>query len=696
MTASLQHLLAPRSIAIVGASEDFSRINGRPLKFLLDKQYGGSIYPVNPKYKAIAGRPCYPSAAAIPDPVDLAIVVVPAALVLQSLADLAAKGIDTAVVFSSGFAEMGEEGARLQAELATTARTLGIRICGPNCLGLINAFDNVMATFSQFADGPTPSGPVGFVTQSGAFGTAIAALARRRDLGMGYFVNTGNEADIGFCEVLRDVISDPRIRVGAGYIEGLEDGAGLIEVARQALGLGKPLVLTKVGRTESGARAAISHTGSIAGDDKIFSGVARQVGIVRARNEEHMLDMVEAFSHCELPQGTGIGIVTQSGGAGVLMADRAEEIGLNLPRLSELTSNELRAAIPAFGIATNPVDITGQFVAEPDLLERSVRLLLSDEAIHVGIVWLQLMDAHVDKLLAIFSRIKAEAPKPFVVCWVAAPAAAIRGLHAMGIPVLRGAEAAIDAVAGLIEYAAARRSWAARTQREAEQALSLPVLSAEGGQLSATEAAGLLASVGVPLVPITLAHSAEEAARIARSFERPAALKLQSPDLGRSTGNEDAIFGLNTDSEVRAAYDELVRSAQARHPGAAIAGLAVQPMAPAGIELIIRLQRDSIFGMVVMVGLGGVLFDVLRDVAFRATPVSAAEAAEMLDELQGRAVLDGVRGCAGVSKAEVASLIANVSRLGSALGSRLLELELNPVIASGATLFAADWRVVLE
>ncbi len=696
MTASLQHLLAPRSIAIIGASEDFSRISGRPLKFLIDKNYGGAIYPVNPKYPAIAGRPCYPSAAAIPDPVDLAIVVLPAALVVKSLADLATKGIDTAVVFSSGFAEMGGEGARLQAELATAAHALGIRICGPNCLGLINAFDNVMATFSQFADGPTPSGPVGFVTQSGAFGTAIAALARRRDLGLGYFVNTGNESDIGVCEVLHDVISDPRIRVGAGYVEGLKDGERLIEVANRALALGKPLVLTKVGRTESGARAALSHTGSAAGDDKVFSGVTRQFGVVRARNEEHMLDLVEAFSHCGLPQGRGIGIVTQSGGAGVLMADRAEELGLPLPILSAQTTANLRAAIPAFGIAFNPVDITGQFVAEPGLLERSVHLLLADEAIHVGIVWLQLMDAHVEKLLALFSRIKAEASKPFVVCWVAAPAAAIHGLHAMGIPVLRGAEAAIDAVAGLIEYAAARRSWAARTQRTAEQALSLPALSAEGGPLSATEAAGLLASVGVPLVPITLAHSAEEAARIARSFERPAALKLQSPDFRRGAGDDDAIFGLTTDSEVRAAYDELMRSAQARHPGARIAGLAVQPMAPAGLELVIRLQRDSVFGMVVMVGLGGVLFEVLGDAVFRAAPVSAADAADMLNELQGRDLLDGARGSTGVSKAEIASLIANVSRLGSALGSRLLELELNPIIASGATLFAADWRVVLE
>lgn len=366
--SNLEQLLSPRSIAIVGASADFGKINGRPLKFLLAKQYPGRIYPVNPKYRSIAGLVCYPDAASIPDEVDLAIVAVPAALVPAAIEDLGRKGVPAAVVFSSGFGELGVEGARLEAELKARAHAAGMRICGPNCLGLVNAFDRVIATFGQYGDGPTPPGPVAFVTQSGAFGTAIAALARRRDLGLGYFVNTGNEADVTFAETMDAVLADNRIRVGAGYVEGFKDGAELCRLAERSLALGKPLVLTKVGRTTAGARAAVSHTGSLAGEDRVFAGIARQFGLVRARNEEHMLDLVEAFTYCGLPQGNGIGVVTQSGGAGVLMADRAEELGLALPELSAATADAMRRAIPGFGTAANPVDITGQFVAEPQLL----------------------------------------------------------------------------------------------------------------------------------------------------------------------------------------------------------------------------------------------------------------------------------------------------------------------------------------
>jgi acetyltransferase len=695
MSPALQHLLSPRSIAIVGASEDFNRVSGRPLKFLLDQGYPGAIYPVNPKHRTIAGLTCYPNVSAITEPVDLAIIAIPAAAVPATLTELGRKGVDAAIVFSSGFAEMGEQGMRLQAELQSAARAAGVRVCGPNCLGLVNAFDKVAATFSQIGDGPLPAGPVAFVTQSGAFGTAIAALAHRRDLGLGYFVNTGNEADLTFAEVMRHVLSDPRIRVGAGYIEGFKDGEAVVALAREAFDRGKPLVLTKVGRTAAGARAAVSHTGSLAGEDRIFAGIARQLGILRARNEEHMLDLAEVFTFCDLPQGGGIGIVTQSGGAGVLMTDRAEELGHAVPRLASATVEQLRAAIPGFGTAANPVDITGQFVAEPELLERSMCLLLADPAIHVGIVWIQLMDAHVEVLLEIFGRIKAKAAKPFVVCWVAASERAVRGLHALGIAVFRGAEPAIDAVAGLIEYAQARRAWQSEQQMP-RGPIVLPPLPQAGGPVPSLAAAALLAAVDVPLVPITLASSAEEAARIARSFERPAALKIESADIPHKTEAGGVRLGLDTDTAVRAAYEDILAGVRAYDPAARIAGVLVQPMAPAGVELVIGLERDPVFGVVVMVGLGGLLIEVLRDVSFRKAPVSAQAAAAMLDELKGRAVLDGFRGQPGVSRAALAQLIANVSLLGAALGSRLRELDLNPVIGSGATLFAVDWLLVLD
>ena len=478
---SLAPLVSPKSIAILGASADFAKINGRPLKHLLDKGYAGKLFPVNPKYDAIAGVKCWPSVAAIPEPVDLAVIVLPAREVVAAVEALGKAKVPAAVIFSSGFGEMGEAGKAEEARLLAAARAGGVRLCGPNCLGFINAFERVMATFTQYAEGEVSPGPVAFVTQSGAFGTAIAALARNRGTGLGYFMNTGNETDAGFPELMRHVIDDPRIRVGAGYIEGLKDGEGLVGLARHAMQIGKPIVVTKVGRMSAGSRAAASHTGSLAGEDRVFDAVVRQYGLIRARNEEHMLDTVDVLASCALPTGKGIGIVTQSGGAGVLMADRAEELGLDVPVLAPETQKALQAVIPGFGAAGNPVDITGQFLAQPSLLTESARIVMEDPKVHVGIFWLQLMHAHTDKLVAVFSEIKAKATKPFVVAWVAAPEAGMKKLREMGIPVLRGAEPAVEAVAGLMQYAEARRRWQAdAAAREAAKPLSLSLPAANG------------------------------------------------------------------------------------------------------------------------------------------------------------------------------------------------------------------------
>ncbi|MBC7778542.1 MAG: CoA-binding protein, partial [Proteobacteria bacterium] len=402
MNPAIHALLAPRSIAILGASSDLQKLNGRTLKFLLDQGYVGKLYPVNPKYAQIGDLRCYAAVTDIADPVDLAIITVPARFVIEQVRALGAKGVPAAIIYSSGFGEMGATGAALEAELVATARAVNVRLCGPNCLGLVNAFDRVIATFSQFGAGAVLEGPVGFVTQSGAFGSAIATLARKRHLGLGYFVNTGNECDATLVEIMDEVLDDPRIRVGCAYIEGFKDGAGLLALSARALDAGKPIVVTKVGRSQAGARAAASHTGSLAGEDRVFDGIARQFGILRARNEEHMLDMVDVLAHCPLPEGPGIGLVTQSGGAGVLIADRAEELGLSLPTLSDETQQKLKAVLPAFGSGANPVDVTAQFIAEPDILLNGLQLTLADPAVHVGVVWILSMDAYATKLVDLF------------------------------------------------------------------------------------------------------------------------------------------------------------------------------------------------------------------------------------------------------------------------------------------------------
>ena len=693
---NLQPLLNPASIAILGASAELNKVNGRTLRFLIEKGYRGGIYPVNPKYETIAGLRCYPDVASLPDAPDLAVIAVPAAHVLSSVRELGKRGGQAAVIFSSGFAEMGEQGRRLENEIAIAASEAGIRLCGPNCLGLINAWEQVIATFGQFAEGPTPPGPVAFVTQSGAFGTAIAALARRRSLGLGYFINTGNECDVDFVQMMQAVLDDQRIRVGAGYLEGVRDGAGLKALSEKALALGKPLTLTKVGRTAAGAKAAASHTGALAGSDAVFDGVIRGLGMTRARNEEHMLDIVEVLSMAKLPQGRGIGIVTQSGGAGVLMADRAEEMGLQVAELAPPTREALAAVIPAFGTTGNPVDVTGQFVSDPNLLLDSMRIMMGDPGVHVGIVWLQLMDAHVDRLVEIFNKINKLITKPWIVCWVAAPDAALIRMRELGIAVLRGAEPAIDAVAALVRYAEARRNWLA--DAPARAALQLPALKlpSQSGAVSSLEGQALLSNCGVKTAAAKLATTADEAVAAAEALGYPVVLKIESPDILHKTEAKGVALNLKDSTSIRTEFAQLLANAKQYKSDARIAGVLVQAMAQGDVELVIGLKRDATFGPVVMVGLGGVLIEVFKDVVFRAAPVTEGEALRMLDELKSKAVLDGVRGKPPVDKSAIAKMISAVSRFGAAAGPRLAELDLNPVLAGPQGATAVDWLMVFD
>lgn len=696
-TVNLKSMIRPESIAIVGASADFRKVSGRPLKHLIEKGYTGKLYPVNPRCDTIAGLTCYPSIDDLPEAVDLAVIVLPAHAVVAAVQSLGLKLVPTAIVFASGFGETGQFGRELELELAAVAKQAGVRLLGPNCLGLFNSFERVIATFSQYVDGPVPPGPIGFVSQSGAFGTAIAALARSRGLGLGYFINTGNEADVTFVDAMEEVLKDHRIRVGAGYIEGLKDGEGLCRLADQALELGKPLVVTKVGRHGAGARAAASHTGSLAGEDNVFDGVVGQKGIIRARNEEHMLDMVEVFAACSLPAGHGIGIATQSGGAGALIADRAEEVGLQVPELEQYTQEAIKEYIPDFGATGNPVDVTGQFVAEPAVLRESVIHMLADPNVHVGIIWLQLMNDHVDILLKIFDDIQARTKKPFVVAWVAAPDVAIKELRKRGVAVLRGAEPAVDAVAGLIAFAEARRLWLAdQTARSAMSATQLPTLSKSGGPISTVDATALLETFGVPMASVRLAHDEEGAAFAAEQFGYPVVMKIESPNILHKTEVDGVRLNLKTSEEVRTAFINIIDQAQKKRPDALIHGVTVQPMCQGDVEFVIGLKNDPVFGAVIMAGLGGTLVEVLKDVSFRKCPLTPSEAERMLDSLKGVAMLSDMRGRAAVNREALVHVLCSVSRFGQATQGRLRELDLNPVLLTSSGAIAVDVVMILE
>ncbi|WP_071795860.1 acetate--CoA ligase family protein [Natronohydrobacter thiooxidans] len=687
-------LLAPRSIAIIGVSQDFNKLNGRVMKFLVEKGYPGQIYPINPKYSDVGGWPCFPSIAAVAEEIDLAVIAVPARDVTAQIVACGRAGVRSAIVFSSGFGEMGAEGRALEDELIATARAAGLRLCGPNTLGLINAFEKVYATFTQYGMGQTLSGPVGFVSQSGAFGTAIAALARKRGMGLGYFINTGNERDVTFSDCMAHVLADPRVMVGAGYLEGVSDGAGFAQVAAQAMDAGKPLVMTKVGRLGAGAKAAASHTGALAGADAVFDGVARQFGVIRARNEESMLDIVDAFATTRPPEGPNIAIVTQSGGAGVLMSDRAEELGLTVAELSPATVARLRDVLPAFAATGNPVDVTAQFIADPGMLRESVCSVLADPGVDVAVIWLQLMEGFVDKLTQTFREIRDTVEKPFVVAWVAAPDAGLAALRDLGIACFRGADPAIEAVAAMTDWRAAQRAWAMDASARAALMADLPApsLPCTGGVLPTMQAAAHLAAL--PLVPTRLARTADEAVTAAQDLGWPVVLKIESPDILHKTETGGVAVGLANETALRAAHAQIMANAASHAPDARISGVIVQATGRGSVELVLGVQDDPVFGPVVMVGFGGVLVEVLSDVVFAKAPVTQAQARAMLERLKGRALLDGVRGAAPVDRDALCALISEVSRFAAANAGRIATLDLNPVLAGSEGVIAVDWLLL--
>ncbi len=691
MPDALSFMLHPKSIAIIGASPDANKLNGRPFHFLRRDGYAGNLYPVNPKYTEIEGVRCYPDIESLPEAPDLAIVAVSMRLATGIVAALGQKGTPVAIIFSSGYSELGEEGAKRERDLLETAQKNGIRICGPNNLGLINAFENITATFSQFADKTPIPGPVAFASQSGAFGTGIAALARARGIGLGYFINTGNQADITLVDVLSEIVDDPRISVLSAYIEGLRDGAGLIRLAHKAMDAKKPLIITKVGRKAAGARAAASHTGSLAGEDRVFDGIFRQHGIIRARNEEQLLDLVSAFTCCPIPKGNGIAMITQSGGAGVLMADRAEELGLEVRITAPETQAKLKDVIPSFGSVLNPIDVTGQFLAEPKILSESVKITLDDPGIHCCIVWLQLMHGYVDLLIDIFKDIRKSVDKPFIVCWLEAPETALRQLRDAGICVIGTTERAVDAIAGLVQYGQARTRHDGKSPRhpvhesgpEAEEVTAV----------SSMVAAELLKDMEIPLASAELATGPDAAREIADRFGYPIAVKIESPDILHKTEAGGVRLGLMDGDGVAAAAQEVMTAARAYNSSAEIKGVIVQRMVKPAVEMAFGIRRDPAFGSVVMVGLGGIFIEILKDVAFGAAPVTPPQAQLMLDGLLGRAILDGARGKPAVNRHAMIKMICDLSRFALA-HPEVVELDLNSVFADSHGVIAVDWMMM--
>lgn len=692
---TLTPLLAPRSIAILGASQDPIRIGGRPIAYMKERGFTGPILPVNPNRDTVQGLRAYPSLAEVPGEVDAAIIAVPGAAAEQAVADCIAKGVKAAVMFTAGFAEVDESGAAVQARFTAAAKAAGMRLLGPNSLGLFNARQGYFPIFSSsFENGWPHSGRIGIASQSGAYGTHLFAIARDRRLGTPILITTGNEADVTLGEAIGWLAEDPETDVIVAYSEGVRDAPSFLAAIETARRARKPVAMIKVGRSVLGARAAQSHTASIAGDDAVTDAVLRDAGVFRARNTEELLDVAEVATRRIYPARNTLGVVTISGGAGVLISDAAEAVGLPMPPMPEEAQARLKALIP-FSSSVNPVDCTAQAFNDMSVIGRFAQSMLGDGGYTSAIAFFTQVGASKSIAPALREQLDATVakfPDRLMILSITGPIETVRAWQDGGYLVFEDPTRAVAALAAMGRFGEAF----AREPAAPPTLPDLPPLPAAAPDEA--EAKRILASVGIPSPEEVLCTSAETAVAAAERLGFPVAMKLVSPDVLHKSEIGGVKLGLRDAASVRSAHDEIIANAARHAPGARVAGVLVTPMVSGGVECVIGVTRDPVFGPVAMVGLGGVFVEILRDVCLRLCPFGEAEALEMIRSLRGFPLLDGARGRPRMDVAALAAALSRLSCFAVAAGPRLSGVEVNPlmVLPEGRGALALDAVITLE
>ena len=676
-TESLSALFAPRSIAVVGASSNAQKIGGIPVDYQRRFGFEGALYPVNPNADRIQDLPAFPSLRAIDQPVDLAILAVPSALVDGALDDAIAAGVKGVVLFSSGFAEVGAEGAAAQARLGDKARAAGVRLVGPNCLGFMNVARHVYATFSPAPGGGlVKPGRIGLVSQSGAFGAYAYAMARARGVGLSLWATTGNEADVQVADCLAWLAQDPDTDVIMAYMEGCRDGPRLRAALALAQAHGKPVVMVKVGRTALGAEAAASHTASLAGDDAVYDAVFRQYGVLRARNLTEFFDLAHSAAVAGRPRDRSIGLFTVSGGVGALMADDASAQGLDVQPLSEAARDTLRRWVP-FAAPRNPVDITGQVTNDMTLIERTARVMLDDRGFASWMGFLAAAgasDAFWPVLRALVTSLREAYPDTLLAVSTLLSSERRAELEAMRCLVFADPSDGIRTIAALAGLKPAAAAPAAPAPIKASLTLA-------PGTMSEPDALALLAEAGVPVVAHRVVRSADEAAAAADALGDAVVVKIVSADIPHKSDVGGVALGLRGAASARAAFERTRDHALTARPEARLDGALVARMLTGGVECIAGVHRDPVFGPVLMFGLGGIHVETLRDVSLRALPITRDDALAMVRELRAFAILNGARGRPPVDLDSIADALCALADFAQRAGDSLDSAEINPLIA---------------
>jgi len=694
----MQPLFSPRSVAVIGASRSPGKMGFAVLSNILKSGFPGEVYPINPSSREILGRKCYPDVESVEGEIDVAVVVIPAPRVVEVLEQCGRKGVGAVIVITAGFRETGHEGLAAERHMTEIASRYGMRILGPNCLGLI---DTRIPLNASFAVGMPRGGHIAFMSQSGALCTSVLDIALARDVGFSRFVSLGNKADLNEIDFLDAWMEDPESKVIMAYLEGVVDGGRFIETARRMTKV-KPIIAIKSGTTEAGSKAVSSHTGTLAGSERAYEAAFKQAGILRARSVAELFDLAVALARQPLPPNDSVAIITNAGGPGIMASDAVEREGLRLAALSERTIEGLRKDLPPAASVMNPVDVLGD--ARADRYQRALEHVVQDPNVGAILVILtpQFMTQVVETAEAV-GRVADRSEIPILACFMgeAHIRQGVRILTAHSVPNYLVPEQAVAALRAMVE----QRRWMERPLPRFE---TFPLdrarirkafdrIKREGRlQMGDAEAREILEACGIPVPASRMCRSAEEAVGFAESIGYPVVMKIASPDILHKTDIGGVRLNIASAQDVRDAFDLLTYRAMRYMPDAEIWGCLVQKQAVGGREVIVGMHRDPQFGPMVMFGLGGIYVEVLQDVAFRIAPFSREEAREMMEEIRSFGLLRGVRGQAHADLGAVEEVLLRVSQLVTEF-PEVVELDINPLLVfeEGKGVSAIDMRLVL-
>ena len=687
MTNSLKCILSPRSVAIVGASSNLAKFTGRTLKYLLKHGYQGKVYPINPNCDEIGGLTCYPSVKALPGPVDTAFIQIAAKRVPEALKQCIDKGVKGAIIHSAGLAEAGKDGEKKQEKIKALAREAGMRVVGPNCAGVANISENIiLSPVVCYELDHLTKGRIGLVSQSGGLTGAYVTRAEARGIGFSYVISTGNEMDLEACEYIRFLLQDSHTDVIAVFLEGLRNIEHFLEVADEALSMGKPIVVLKVGRTEVGSKAAATHTGAMTGVDAIYDTIFRQKGITRVETFEDLIEVSYLFSRHKPSTGNRVGIITTTGGGATLLAEAGAQAGLEFPPPSETTMKMASEFLPSFAANSNPMDVTMAGVGGG--YQKGLEILLSDDAfdVVVGVVGTSSQfepEMGVKPILDVYGKYK----KPLVAFCSPNAEKALRMFADHGLPSFRTPEAcgrALGYFARYGEFMAAQDRPAFRMEdipaAEPQRDVVKNILSASTKIINEYDSKRILNEYGIPIINEHLAKDLSTAKDIASRMGYPVALKIVSPDIQHKTEAGVVKLGIDSDSMFETAFHEIMANAKNYQSGTIIEGVLIQEMASQGIEVVVGMSNDAQFGPTLMFGLGGVFVEVVQDVAFRVLPISGPEAWKMIHETKGSILLNGYRGTPKMDLDAILTTLIKISQMCMDLKDIIQELDINPLM----------------